>query len=150
MYITCILQYFPSVCTLCPMLSSAGLNLEFRLSGSVSFRVAYSVCCVTVGWFIAFSVVVESCPTLGDAMDCSTPGLPVPHHLPEFHGREFQVQSFKFMSIESMIPSSHLILCHPLLLFSIFPSIRVFSSESAVHIRWPKYWSFCFSISPSN
>ena len=56
----------------------------------------------------------------------------------------------KFMSIESMMPSNHLILCHPLLLPSIFPSIRVFSSESALHIRWPKYWHFSFSISPSN
>ena len=57
----------------------------------------------------------------------------------------------KPMSIKSMMPSSHLILCHPLLLLpSIFPSIRVFSNESALRIRWPKYWSFSFSISPSN
>ena len=57
----------------------------------------------------------------------------------------------KLMSIESMMPSNHLILCHPLLLLpSIFPSIRVFSNESALHIRWPKYWSFSFNISPSN
>ena len=57
----------------------------------------------------------------------------------------------KLMSIESVMPSNHLILCHPLLLLpSIFPSIRVFSTESALHIRWPKYWSFSFSISPSN
>ena len=57
----------------------------------------------------------------------------------------------KFMFIESVIPSSHLILCHPFLLLpSIFPSIRVFSSESTLHIRWPKYWSFHFSISPPN
>ena len=57
----------------------------------------------------------------------------------------------KLMSIESMMLSNHLILCHPLLLPpSIFPSIRVFSSESAHHIRWPKYWSFSFSISPTN
>ena len=55
------------------------------------------------------------------------------------------------MSIESVMPSNHLILCRPLLLLpSIFPSIRVFSSESALHIRWPKYWSFGFNISPSN
>ena len=55
------------------------------------------------------------------------------------------------MSIESVMPSSHLILCHPLLLLpSIFPSIRVFSNESALRIRWPKYWSFSFNISPSN
>ena len=55
------------------------------------------------------------------------------------------------MSMESVMPSSHLILCHPLLLLpSIFPSMKVFSKESALHIRWPKYWSFSFSISPSN
>ena len=57
----------------------------------------------------------------------------------------------KLMSIESVMPSNHLILCHPLLLPpSLFPSIRVFSNESVLHIRWPKYWSFSFSISPSN
>ena len=57
----------------------------------------------------------------------------------------------KLISIELVMPSNHLILCHPLLLPpSIFPSIRVFSNESALHIRWPKYWSFSFSISPSN
>ena len=57
----------------------------------------------------------------------------------------------KLMSIELVMPSNHLILCHPLLfLHSVFPSIRVFSSESALHIRYPKYWSFSFSISPSN
>ena len=57
----------------------------------------------------------------------------------------------KFMSIESVMPSNHLILCCPLCLPpSIFPSIRVFSNESALHIRWPKYWSFSFNISPSN
>ena len=57
----------------------------------------------------------------------------------------------KLMSIESVMPSNHLIFCRPLLLLpSIFPSIRIFSSESALHIRWPKYWSFSFSISPSN
>ena len=57
----------------------------------------------------------------------------------------------KLMSTESVIPSNHLILCHPLLLSpSILPSIRVFSNESALHIRWPKYWSFSFNISPSN
>ena len=57
----------------------------------------------------------------------------------------------KLMSIESVMPSNHLVLCHPLLLLpSIFPSIRVFSNELALRIRWPKYWSFSFSISPSN
>ena len=58
--------------------------------------------------------------------------------------------SLKLMSVESVMPSKHLILCHPLLLPSIFLSIRVFSNESVLCIRWPKYWSFSFSISPSN
>ena len=63
----------------------------------------------------------------------------------------FSQSLLKLMSIESVMPSNHLILCQPLLLLpSIFPSIRVFCNESAVHIRWPKYWSFSFSISPSN
>ena len=74
-------------------------------------------------------------------MDCSTPGLPV-HH---------QSQSLlKLTSIEWVMPSNHLILCHPLLLPSIFPSIRVFSNESVFCIRWTIYWSFRFSISPPN
>ena len=72
-------------------------------------------------------------------MDCSMPGFPVRH----------QFSLLKLMFIESVIPSNHLILCHPLLLPpSTFPSIRVFSNESVLHIRWPKYWSF--SISPSS
>ena len=75
-------------------------------------------------------------------MDCSTRGSPVLHYFPDL---------LKLMSIESVMPSNHLILCHPLLLLSpISPSIRVFSNESALRIRWPKYWSFNFSISPSN
>ena len=70
------------------------------------------------------------------------PGFPVHHQLPEL---------LKLMSIESVMSSNHLILCHPLLLLpSIFPTIRVFSNESALHSRWPKYWSFSFNISPSN
>ena len=91
---------------------------------------------------VQFSSVAQSYPTLCDPMKCSTPGLPVHHQLPEFT----QTQS-----IESVMPSSHLILCRPLLLLpSILPSIRVFSNESTLCIRWPKYWSFSFSISPSN
>ena len=65
--------------------------------------------------------------------------------------RGLKLSLLKLMSIESVMPSNHLIFCHPLLLLpSIFPSIRVFSNESALHIRWPKYWSCSFSISPSN
>ena len=56
----------------------------------------------------------------------------------------------KLVSIESLMPSNHLILCHSFLVLSVFPSIRVFSSESVLHIKWPKYWSFNFSISPSS
>ena len=75
-------------------------------------------------------------------MNHSTPGLPVHHQLPE---------STQPMSIESVMPSNHLILCCPLLLLpSNFPSIRIFSNESALCIRWPKYQSFSFNISPSN
>ena len=86
------------------------------------------------------SSVAQLCPTLCNPMNCSTPGLPVHHQL---------LSLPKLMSIELVMPSNHLILCHPLLLVpSIFPSIRVFSNESVVPNRWPKYWSF--SISPSN
>ena len=75
-------------------------------------------------------------------MDSSTPDFPVHHQLPE--------PALKLMSIELVMPSSHLILCHPLLLLpSIFSSTRVFSNKSVLYIKWPKYWSFSFSISPS-
>ena len=91
---------------------------------------------------IQFSSVTQSCPTICDPINHSTPGLPVHHQLPE---------SSQPMSIESVMPSNHLILCCPLLLLpSIFPSIRVFSSNSALRIRWPKYWSFSFNVSPTN
>ena len=86
-----------------------------------------------------FSSVTQSCPTFCDPMDCRTPGLPVHHQLPEFTQTHVH---------ESVMPSNQLILCHPLLLpLSIIPSIRVFSNESALSIRWPKYWSFSFSLS---
>ena len=79
--------------------------------------------------------------TLYNPRDCSMPGFPVLHHR----------HLTKLMSSESVIPSKHLILCWPLLLLpAMFPTIRVFSNESALHIRWPKYWSFSFNISPSS
>ena len=85
--------------------------------------------------------VAQSCPTLCDPMDCSTPGFPV---------LTTSQSLLKLMSTEPVMPSNHLILCRPLLLLpSIFPSIRIFSNELALCIRWPKYWSFSF-ISPSN
>ena len=89
-----------------------------------------------------FSSVTQSCPTLCNPMNCSTQAsLSITN----------SGSPPKPMSIDSMMPSNHLILCHPLLLLpSIFPSIRVFSNESALCIRWPKYWNLSFSISPSN
>ena len=92
---------------------------------------------------VHFSSVAQSCPILCELVDCSTPGLPVHHQLPEFTQTHF--------IDESVMPSNYLIPCCPLLLLlSIFPRIRVFSKESALPIRWPKYWSFSFNISPSN
>ena len=87
-----------------------------------------------------FSSVAQSCPTLCNLMNCST-------SLSITNSRSL----LKLMSTGSVMPSSYLILCRPLLLLpSIFPSVRVFSNESALCIRWPKYWSFSFNISPSN
>ena len=92
--------------------------------------------------FFTCCSVAQSCLTLCDPMDCSTPGLPVHHQLWSL---------LKLKSIESMMSSNHLILRCPLLLLpSIFPSIRISSDKSALCIRRPKYWSFSFSISPSN
>ena len=89
---------------------------------------------------LQFSSVAVSCPTLCDPMNRSTPGLPVHHQLPEFTQTHVHPVS---------MPSSHLILCRPLLLLPpISPSIRVFSNESKLRMRWPKYWSFSFSIIP--
>ena len=89
---------------------------------------------------VQFSSVTQSCPTLRDPMtEVSQASLSTTKSR----------SLLKLMSIESVMPSNHLILCRPLLLLpSIFPSIRVFSNESVLHIRWPKYWSFSFNISP--
>ena len=92
-------------------------------------------------WVVQFSSVAQSCLTFCDPMNHSTPGLPVHHQLPEF------TQTHVHWVGDAI---NHLILCHPLLLLpSIFPSIRVFSNESTLHMSWPKYWSFSFNISPS-
>ena len=91
-------------------------------------------------WY-SFSSVTQLCPTLRDPMNHSTPGLPAITN---------SWSLLKLMSIESVMPSNRLILCCLLLLPSIFPNIRGFSNESALCIRWPKYWSFSFNISPSN
>ena len=91
---------------------------------------------------VQFISAIQSCLTVCDPMDSSTPGFPVHHQLRE------PTQTHVHSIGET---SNHLILCHPhLLMPSIFPSISVFSNESALHIRWPKYWSFSFNIIPSN
>ena len=101
------------------------------------FKVLYFYCLS-----VQFSSVAQSCPTLCNPMNLSTPGpLSITNSW----------SSPKLMCIELVMPSSHLILCRPLLLLPpIPPSIRVFSNESTLCIRWPKYWSFSLSISPSN
>ena len=98
---------------------------------------------VVIGLSVQFSSVqLLSRIRLCDPVSCSTPGLPVCHQLLKFTQTH---------PIELVMPSNHLIFCHPLLLLpSTFPSIRVFSNESALCIRWSKYWSFSFNISPSS
>ena len=92
--------------------------------------------------FTSFSSVAQSCPTLWTTWTAA-------HQASLFITNSWSL--LKLMSTKSVMQSNHPILCHPLLLLpSIFPSIRVFSSESVLHIRWPKYWSFRFSISPFN
>ena len=96
----------------------------------------------TNNWKPQFSSVTQLCPLLCNTMDCSMPGLPVPHQLLEL---------LKLVCIESVMSSNHLILCRLLPLPpSIFPSIRDFSNKSVLHMKWPKNRSFSFSISPSN
>ena len=91
---------------------------------------------------VQFTSVAQSCPTVWDPTDCSTPGHPSITNSQNL---------LKLKSIELVMPSNHLIICRPLLLPpSIFPSIRVFSNESAFPIGWPKCWSFRFNVSPSN
>ena len=90
---------------------------------------------------VQFGSVTQSCPTLWDPMNRSTPGLPITNSR----------SPPKLKLIKSIMPFNHLILCRPLLFLpSIFPSIRVFSNESALRMRWPKYWSFSLNINPSN
>ena len=107
-------------------------HLSF-LRRSFSIQTLQNCCCCSV---------TQSCSTLCDPIDCSMRAFPVLHHLPELP---------QTLVRQSVMPSNHFILCRPLLLLpSIFPQTRVFSNESTLRIRWPKYWSFRFSISPSN
>ena len=115
---------------------------QFGWATEPRLLIKYSGCfCEGVFGQVQFSSVAQSCLTLCDHMNCSTPGLPVHHQFPE------PTQTHVHRVSDAIQPSHP----HPLLfLRSIFPSIRVFSNESALRIRWPKYWSFSFNISPSN
>ena len=105
---------------------------DARLARKVQYKNQVGGCCP----------VAESCSTLCDPMDCS---------LPDFLSFSISQSLLKLMSLELMMLSNHLILCHTLLLLpSVFPSTRVFSSDLAVSIRYTKYWSFSFRINPSN
>ena len=104
----------------------------------------------TQGLSVQFSSVAQPCPTLWDPMDCSTPGFPVHHQLSELTQTHVHWIS-DVIQPSHPLSSNHLIICCLLLFLpSIFPSIRVFSSKSVLHIRWTEYWSFSFSISPSD
>ena len=130
---------------------SFNISLSSEYSRLISFRMDWLDLLAVQGTLksllqhhssVQFSSVAQSCPTLWDPMNRSMPGLPV-------HTNSQSL--LKLMSIESVMPSNYLILCHSLLLPpSIFPSIRVFSNESVLHIKWAKHWSFSFSISPFN
>ena len=109
---------------------------------SLHLREGFSLSIKLVVVFAQFSSVTQLCLTLCDPMDCNTLGFPCPSPTPE--------ACSKLCSSSQLMPSNHLILCCVLLLPLIFPSIRVFPNESLLHIRWPEYWSFSFSISPSN
>ena len=116
-----------------------GCKRIFHDSGDQKSRV---VTLISEKTSVQFSSVAESCLTLCEPMDCNMPGLPVHHQLPEF------TQTHVHWVSDAIQPSHPL--SSPSPPASIFSSIRVFSNESALHIRWPKYWSFSFSISPSS
>ena len=123
-------------------LSSSYLNFfSFVSHLLMRSQEVYVISNIKIFFISRFNSITQSCPTLCSLMDSSTPGLSVHHQLPEFTQTH----------VHWVGPSNHLTLCCPILLLpSIFPSIRVFSNESVLCIRWPKYWSFSFNISPSN
>ena len=127
-------------------MGSAGRQSEYRSWRKTCFKLHLHFLLLVPSCSVQFSSVTQSCPTLSDLMNRSTPGLPVHHQLPESTQTHDSESSPKLG--DAIQPS------HPLLSPSppalIFPSIRVFSNESSLRIRWPKYWSFTFSISPSN
>ena len=128
--------------TCCPPSSSTCLSYSERRGLNQDSECLLGVCVCVFSCSLQLSSVAQSCLTLCDPMDCSTPGLPVRYQLPE-------LTQIRVHWVSDAIQPSHSL--SPLLLPpSIFPSIRVFSNESTLHIRWPKYFSFSFNISPSN
>ena len=124
------------------LISEVGLNFSSKVLIRFGFQ-DYTKSTVVYGFkTLCCCSVTQSCPTLCDPMDCSTPGLPVPYHLPEF------AQVHVHCVGDVVQPSCPLTPSSPSALN--FPSIRDFSNESSVCIRWPKYWSFSFSMSPSS
>ena len=127
--------------TFCPFISPQGKQKDW-VQNSLRLLQCSPSHFLTSGLRPPLSSSAQLCPTLCNPMNCSTPGF-------LFITNSWSL--LKLMSTESVMPSNHLVLCRPLLLLpSIFPNIRVFSNESALHNSWPKYWSFSFSISPSN
>ena len=123
-------QSCPTLAIPWSVVCQAPLSIAFSRWAPISLK-----CCI-------FSSVAQLCLTLCNPTDCGMPDFPVHHNYQSL---------LTIMSIEPMMPSNHLIFCHSLLLLpSIIPSIRAFSNVSVLCIRWPKYWSFSFSISPSN
>ena len=136
-YCICLnIAFVLHLCSCSRHLPAAASSLKFSSSflwDANLILLFFGFCCCSIA---------QSCPTLCDPMDSSKPG---------FLSITNSQSLLKHMSIKSVMPSNHLILCHPLLLLpSIFPNLRVFASESTLRIRWPEYWSFSFSISPSN
>ena len=128
-----VLAWYCQIISLLRSFSTPILQLKYVFNSTVLIIIWYNICCCSV---------TKLCPVLCNLVDYSKPAFPV-----------FIISwsLLKLMSTESVMLSNHLILCRPLLLLpSIFPSIRVFPSESVLHIGWPKYWSFSFSLSPSN
>jgi len=116
--------------------NSLAVSYKVKHTLSIQSKLPIPIYLPKVKESIQFSSVAQSCPTLCNPMNRSTPGLPVHHQLPEFT---------KLTSIKLVMPSSHLILCRPLLLLPpVPPSIRVFSNESTLLMRWPKYFDFLF------
>ena len=129
-------------CSVCPLMDEDEDKRHVQASWWEEQAMGKTGSCSCRQGHAQFSSVVQSCPTICDTMDCSMPGFPLHHQFP-------QLAQTHHYQVNDAIQPSHPLLSH-LLLPSLFPSSRFFSNEFALCIRWPKYWSFTFSISPSN